>query len=182
MVNADDCCFKGDLSLYFHLPLQQAANEMNIGTTNLKKLCREKGIKRWPYRKIKSIEELIDDLQKCTGNCDFKVDVETLKRKRKYLLENPDVPYREVIPKYLTNCLKIQISKYKLGEHEQKIEAKDSFSISSIKSHSLEDSLSTMQIDDKRESEDLHSCNLTDSFNSLLTDLKVDISYTRIKF
>lgn len=43
-----------EIKEHFHLPLDQAAPALDICETKLKKLCREYGIKRWPYRTIKS--------------------------------------------------------------------------------------------------------------------------------
>ena len=40
------------LSKYFHLPIVEAAKELGMCTTMLKKLCRRCGISRWPYRKV----------------------------------------------------------------------------------------------------------------------------------
>lgn len=104
-----------NLSKYFHLSLNDAAGAMGICPTQLKKICRNQGIERWPHRKIKSIDELIEAVQ-YFDNIKFKLDVETLKEKRQYLLNNPNVPFREVIPKYISNCLKNQIEKCKEAE------------------------------------------------------------------
>ena len=41
----------------FSKPIKQAANELGICTTLLKKICRQHGIKRWPYRKVTSIQK-----------------------------------------------------------------------------------------------------------------------------
>ena len=40
------------LSKYFHMPIVDAAKELGMCTTMLKKLCRRCGISRWPYRKV----------------------------------------------------------------------------------------------------------------------------------
>ena len=42
---------KEDLAQYFHLSLTEAATQLNISPTTLKKLCRNFGIKRWPYQR-----------------------------------------------------------------------------------------------------------------------------------
>jgi hypothetical protein len=42
-----------DLSRYFQLPEKVVAKELGICLTSLKKLCRQQGINRWPYRKVK---------------------------------------------------------------------------------------------------------------------------------
>lgn len=36
----------------FEYSLKEAALKLNISTTQLKRLCREHGITRWPYRKV----------------------------------------------------------------------------------------------------------------------------------
>ena len=45
------------LSKYFHLPIVEAAKELGMCTTMLKKLCRRCGISRWPYRKVNTHTE-----------------------------------------------------------------------------------------------------------------------------
>nr|BAN21751.1 minus dominance protein [Gonium multicoccum] len=45
-----------DISSYFHLPIKEASKSLGISTTYLKRLCRQLGIPRWPYRKVASLE------------------------------------------------------------------------------------------------------------------------------
>lgn len=49
------------ISQYFYMPMAQAAEEMNVSVTTLKKRCRELRIKRWPNRKLNSLK----NLEKC---------------------------------------------------------------------------------------------------------------------
>ena len=42
-----------DLNDVFELPLSQAANQLGIAVTSLKKICRIFGIRRWPYARSK---------------------------------------------------------------------------------------------------------------------------------
>lgn len=51
------------ISQYFYMPITQAANELNVGLTLLKKRCRELGIRRWPHRKLMSLQTLIKNVQ-----------------------------------------------------------------------------------------------------------------------
>jgi hypothetical protein len=51
------------VSQYFYMPITQAARELNVGLTLLKKKCRELGIPRWPHRKMKSLQTLINNVQ-----------------------------------------------------------------------------------------------------------------------
>lgn len=54
------------ISQYFYMPITQAARELNVGLTHLKKRCRELGFRRWPHRKLMSLQTLINNLQVCT--------------------------------------------------------------------------------------------------------------------
>jgi len=45
-----------ELSECMHMPLKVVAQEKGICLTTLKKACRMHGIKRWPFRKLRSIE------------------------------------------------------------------------------------------------------------------------------
>lgn len=51
------------ISQYFYMPITQAARELNVGLTFLKKRCRELGIRRWPHRKLMSLQTLINNFQ-----------------------------------------------------------------------------------------------------------------------
>lgn len=51
------------ISEYFYMPITQAAKELNVGLTLLKKRCRELGIRRWPHRKLMSLQTLINNVQ-----------------------------------------------------------------------------------------------------------------------
>lgn len=49
------------ISKHFSLPLSDAANNLGVCVSVLKKICRENGLDRWPYRKYlagKSIEDI----------------------------------------------------------------------------------------------------------------------------
>ncbi|KAJ8763028.1 hypothetical protein K2173_023233 [Erythroxylum novogranatense] len=53
------------ISEYFSLPLSDAANYLGVCVSVLKKICRENGLERWPYRKVlagKSIEDILKSL------------------------------------------------------------------------------------------------------------------------
>ena len=41
-----------DLTVYFQLPEKMVAKKLGICLTSLKKMCRQQGINRWPYRKV----------------------------------------------------------------------------------------------------------------------------------
>jgi len=52
-----------DLAACFHMPSELACRELGIGLTVLKRQCRKFGIKRWPFRKLKSLDRLITNVQ-----------------------------------------------------------------------------------------------------------------------
>mmetsp|Transcript_22973 Transcript_22973/g.37802 ORF Transcript_22973/g.37802 Transcript_22973/m.37802 type:complete len:995 (+) Transcript_22973:166-3150(+) len=51
------------LSQFFSMPLQQAAKQLGMCATTLKKICRSYGIQRWPNRKIRMVNRSISHLQ-----------------------------------------------------------------------------------------------------------------------
>ena len=55
--------FRGNLkklSRYFNQPRDRVAKKLGVCQTYLKKICRRKGIEKWPYRKIKAIENFLN--------------------------------------------------------------------------------------------------------------------------
>ena len=46
---------KETIPQYFYMPITQAAKEPNVRLAPLKKRCRERGIRRWPHRKLMSL-------------------------------------------------------------------------------------------------------------------------------
>ena len=77
-----------ELSAYFHMPSDQACKQLGIGLTVLKRLCRKYNIKRWPFRKMKSLDRLIDNVK--SGNLSSKVNttVAELEAQKLMLQEN----------------------------------------------------------------------------------------------
>ena len=69
--NQDRRCYRlkstplelNEIQKYFSVPIIEAAKELKVGLTVLKKRCRELKIKKWPYRKVKSLEFLIDNVK-----------------------------------------------------------------------------------------------------------------------
>ncbi|XVF54318.1 hypothetical protein PTKIN_Ptkin05aG0171500 [Pterospermum kingtungense] len=108
------------ISQYFYMPITQAAKELNVGLTLLKKRCRELGIRRWPHRKLLSIQTLIKNvqvLQKEEGEgSEMKVReaVEVLERERKMLEEMPDMQLEEKTRRLRQACFKANYKKRKL--------------------------------------------------------------------
>lgn len=48
-----------ELRQFFTLNAEQASRELGCSIDTLKKTCRKLGIRRWPYRQIKSIHNMI---------------------------------------------------------------------------------------------------------------------------
>ncbi|KAK1373380.1 RWP-RK domain-containing protein [Heracleum sosnowskyi] len=85
------------ISKYFYMPITQAAKELNVGLTLLKKRCRDLGIRRWPHRKLMSLQTLIRNLQelgKQQGEAakeKLKEAIEILEQEKKLIEEAPDL-------------------------------------------------------------------------------------------
>mmetsp|Transcript_11080 Transcript_11080/g.28399 ORF Transcript_11080/g.28399 Transcript_11080/m.28399 type:complete len:519 (+) Transcript_11080:182-1738(+) len=47
----------------FRLPISAAARRLGVGETWLKQKCRQHNICRWPYRKVRSIEKVVEKLE-----------------------------------------------------------------------------------------------------------------------
>ena len=105
-----------ELAPYFDLPINEAAEQLGVCATVLKKLCRNNGVDRWPYRKIKSINGMIESLQQLIDANDgdipaMNMDMEDLLAKKQYLLENPNASYKSVVSKYAINSFNAKIQK-----------------------------------------------------------------------
>ncbi|KAJ7541393.1 hypothetical protein O6H91_10G057700 [Diphasiastrum complanatum] len=80
-----------DLAHHFHLPINAAAKELGICPTVLKKICRRNGMRRWPHRKIKSIERIIATLEQTItegagqGDESIRMEIAMLKNERAQL-------------------------------------------------------------------------------------------------
>lgn len=51
------------LQSVYHKPINDAATALGMGVTVLKKQCRDRGITRWPYRKLSSLDKLIASVE-----------------------------------------------------------------------------------------------------------------------
>ena len=49
---------------YFYLPLKDVGLQLGVCTTTLKRICRDNGVGRWPFRKLTSLEKRIDEIQR----------------------------------------------------------------------------------------------------------------------
>ncbi|KAJ0751175.1 putative transcription factor Nin-like family [Helianthus annuus] len=103
------------ISQYFYMPITQAAKELNVGLTLLKKRCRELGIRRWPHRKLMSLQTLItnvQELKKSSGNGAEEV-IELLEKEKKKMEEIPDLQLKDDTKRLRQSCFKANYKKRK---------------------------------------------------------------------
>ncbi|KAM3246578.1 hypothetical protein P3L10_008345 [Capsicum annuum] len=100
------------ISKYFYMPITQAAKELNIGLTLLKKRCRDLGIRRWPHRKLMSLQTLIKnvkELEKGGGKGmeqKLKDVIKLLEEEKKKMEEVPDMELEEKTKRLRQACFK----------------------------------------------------------------------------
>ncbi|KAL7234536.1 hypothetical protein ACSBR1_018031 [Camellia fascicularis] len=122
------------ISKYFYLPITQAAKELNVGLTQLKKRCRELGIRRWPHRKLTSLLTLIKNVQGAEGN--LREAIEILEQEMKMMEEDPDMQLEDGTKRLRQACFKANYKKRKLMGTMNLIEMDSpSFSFSSSTNH-----------------------------------------------
>nr|XP_025884608.1 protein RKD3-like isoform X2 [Solanum lycopersicum] len=61
--NSSSMLSRDAISKYFYIPIIQASKELHIGLTHLKKRCRNLGIRRWPCRKLMSLQTIINNVK-----------------------------------------------------------------------------------------------------------------------
>ncbi|KAL4036224.1 hypothetical protein IC575_004952 [Cucumis melo] len=113
------------ISEYFYMPITRAAKELNVGLTLLKKRCRELGIRRWPHRKLMSIQTLIKNVKEIekgdeeegngSENCKLKNVLEILENEKKLMEERPDLQLEDNTKRLRQACFKANYKKRKLS-------------------------------------------------------------------
>ncbi|RHN63666.1 putative transcription factor Nin-like family [Medicago truncatula] len=107
------------ISQYFYMPITQAARELNVGLTHLKKRCRELGIRRWPHRKLMSLQTLINNIQELGKEDGLRsdekfMDIEKLEEEMKLVEEMPDMQLQDHTKRLRQHCFKANYKKRKL--------------------------------------------------------------------
>ncbi|KAM7480025.1 hypothetical protein LguiA_028238 [Lonicera macranthoides] len=105
------------ISNCFYMPITQAAKELNVGLTLLKKRCRELGIRRWPHRKLMSLQTLINNVQELVeGRDEEKVReaVEILEQEKKVMEDLPDMQLEDKTKRLRQACFKANYKKRKI--------------------------------------------------------------------
>ncbi|CAN6705867.1 unnamed protein product [Malus baccata var. baccata] len=111
----ESCCKKrcatplelDEIQKYFDVPITQAAKELKVGLTVLKRRCRELNIMRWPHRKIKSLNALIENVK----GMGLTNDVMMLEEHRRLLEEMPDKELPERAKRLRQACFKTNYKK-----------------------------------------------------------------------
>ncbi|XP_022891937.1 protein RKD3 [Olea europaea var. sylvestris] len=96
-----------EIQKYFGVPISEAAKELNVGLTVLKKRCRELNIMRWPHRKIKSIKCLIDNVKELG----LTNEIEMLEEHKRKLEQLPEMELTERTKKLRQACFKANYKK-----------------------------------------------------------------------
>ncbi|KAL9314211.1 hypothetical protein ACSQ67_019663 [Phaseolus vulgaris] len=108
------------VSQYFYMPISQAAKELNVGLTHLKKRCRELGIQRWPHRKLMSLQTLIRNMQEQgqgegpQNDEKIRTAIEMLEKEKSLVEERPDLELEDKTRRLRQACFKANYKKRKL--------------------------------------------------------------------
>lgn len=96
-----------DLQQYFHLPMKEAANKLEICLSLLKKSCRRLGIPRWPARKLGGMKGLTpDEKMAAAQNSGTRKDMQANKNR---LHESDPRGDDDILAYECSNCL-LQLS------------------------------------------------------------------------
>ncbi|CAN1137897.1 Protein RKD3 [Linum perenne] len=93
------------------MPITKAARELKVGLTALKKRCRELGVKRWPHRKLKSLQKLIDNVSRMAEAKAIRL----LENERKMLDESPDLELGTSTKRLRQACFKANYKKKQMN-------------------------------------------------------------------
>ncbi|XP_078444242.1 protein RKD1-like [Wolffia australiana] len=108
-----------EVAKYFYVPITEAAKQLNMGLTQLKKKCRELGIPRWPHRKMKSLRALISNVQDlgrddgANGELQLRRAITILESERLALERSPGTKLQERTKRLRQACFKANFKKKK---------------------------------------------------------------------
>lgn len=105
----------------FHLRIKDAAKELSISETQLKRACRMSNISRWPYRKWRSVENIVEMLELDLENAESQLEkdniqlkIQNYKDKLEMITFDPDIDFRgriadkSVLQKFSKKYIKTQ--------------------------------------------------------------------------
>ncbi|KAL2339603.1 hypothetical protein Fmac_007543 [Flemingia macrophylla] len=87
---------------YFGVPINEAAKRMDVGLTLLKRRCRELNIMRWPHRKLKSLQTIIDNVKELG----LSNEIAKLEKHKRMLEKLPGMELSEETKKLRQACFK----------------------------------------------------------------------------
>lgn len=95
MVNRKIEISKEEICMYLHVPITEASAKLGISISVLKKRCRDFGIRRWPYRKIKSYEKKVSNLERNLlrnpeKSFEITTQIQRFSRKRQAAISHPE--------------------------------------------------------------------------------------------
>ncbi|KAG5019216.1 Protein RKD4 [Glycine soja] len=96
-----------EIKKHFGVPITEAAKRLNVGLTMLKRRCRELSITRWPHRKLKSLQLLIDNVKEMG----LEDEVPRLERQKRLLEKLPGLELSEEAKKLRQACFKANYKK-----------------------------------------------------------------------
>ncbi|XP_062169127.1 protein RKD2-like [Alnus glutinosa] len=158
---------KKAISQYFYMPITQAAKELNVGLTLLKKRSRELGIRRWPHRKLMSLQTLIRNVKELgreegeESEAKLRDALEILEREKKMLEEFPDLQLED-------NTKRLRQACFKANYKRRRLMGMESLSCSSSNRGSVDDVMANDQRmdEEEEEEEEEEKSLLLDSFSS----------------
>lgn len=107
----------------FDLPITAAARRLGVSLTVLKMRVRKHGIKRWPYRKLSSLDKLIESVQSVldtdqdTDN--VKVVLAHLRKERDAIYQDPNMPIGNYAKKLRQSLFKQQFQQRRSSASHQ---------------------------------------------------------------
>lgn len=108
MVNRKIEISKEEICMYLHVPITEASAKLGISISVLKKRCRDFGIRRWPYRKIKSYEKKVSNLEQNLlrnpeKSFEIATQIQRFSRKRAAAISHPEKITSQGVDVDLTN-------------------------------------------------------------------------------
>lgn len=82
-----ECTFD-QLKEYFNVPLSEAAQNLGVSETCLKRISREHGVNRWPYRRLSSVLNQIETLESQPQTLQTKAKIDKMKEEVAFIYEH----------------------------------------------------------------------------------------------
>ncbi|EFJ45182.1 RWP-RK domain-containing transcription factor [Volvox carteri f. nagariensis] len=100
---------------FFHLPVEEASEQLGVNKSKLKRLCRENGVSRWPQRKLQSLVALRQHIQNDDRLLphDRQAVLSRLELQWAAVLADPDKPLEREFEDMRKNLYKVRYQKRK---------------------------------------------------------------------